>query len=424
MHKVAFYSQALGYEDVLDLFDASVPEYQFQEEEAEEPIYLVAEPSPDAILVQGRTEETPFVIGSFNASTFRYDLSIEIVTLPSFGMLIHEGLPINATNFRIALDTKTSSPLTYGSFSDDYFNAPTTSFSGVPFNEESVSESFEFRIVATIGDSDVAVSPSVTQDIHVVHLNRAPTLHAPLEALLVKEKYSDDARERPRFIIDEVQVRDVADHNIDRIRVDVWAVNGTLNLSEEYLDLADFESCSSRPFSVWQCFGDGLSNRNMTFLAEPDNVSLILKGLQYTSFFWGINDTVSVRIYDGSGGPCLDELEHQERNGTLDESPFDLFTVHDGCFSALAEIQVAGFDRSDATIGSEDQGYLRRFFDFDDFGLPDLVFWCLLIMLMMACCFCCMCISRCLRLRGANVIPEETLPPREDLPMDWVDVDV
>ena len=410
MHKVAFYKEALNHTNVLELFEAAVPEYKFQEEEPEEPIFLVAEASADAVLVQGRTMETPISIGTFNTSTFRYDLAIEIVSLPSFGNLVYGEQVICGTGFRIPLEaSQTHFPILYDAYSEEYFNTPTTSFSGVIFNDESVMESFEFRIVAIIGESNVvAVSEAVSQDIHVVHVNHAPILHAPLEARLLTEHYKD-IQDRPRYLVGGIQLKDAMDKNIDRVRVDVWAANGTIQLWDEHLDLADFESCAGRPYSVWQCFGDGQRNRNMTFLAEPEDVALILKNMLYTSFFWGANDTVIVRVFDGSGGSCLDELEHQQREEAMVDPTSSFFTIHEGCFSSLAEIHVEGLRRGDATVGDENESYVHRLFDFQHFGIPDVLFWGFVILVLMAWCFCCCLCIQCFRRRGAKLYPLETL---------------
>jgi hypothetical protein len=85
--------------------------------------------------------------------------------------------------------------------------------------------------------------------------------------------------------------------------------SGSLTLNEEYLHLADFELCIVRTYSDWKCQGDG-KGRIMTFVAESRNIDHILKNMTFTPYFIGQQDEVTVSIYEGEGGDCLDAAEH------------------------------------------------------------------------------------------------------------------
>jgi hypothetical protein len=136
----------------------------------------------------------------------------------------------------------------------------------------------------------------------------------------------------PIAVIEGVHLDD-PDRNIDRVRVDIWTLNGTLAI-QNYLDLADFgaRTIPSRP--TWQCHGNPKGSSNMTFLAEPNSVSLILSSLQYEGHHWNQEDSIVIRIYDGSGGPCLEEEEHKYNS------------IHDACFEIVATMTVPAIAQS------------------------------------------------------------------------------
>ena len=102
--------------------------------------------------------------------------------------------------------------------------------------------------------------------------------------------------------------------NVDKVRVSVWANNGSLYLNQDFLSLADFVKCASRyvyaNVSNWRCTGRGRSDRNMTFVAQPDDVSKLLNGMVYAPYFGNNDDYINIQIFDGQDGDCLVDDEH------------------------------------------------------------------------------------------------------------------
>jgi hypothetical protein len=137
--------------------------------------------------------------------------------------------------------------------------------------------------------------------------NTVGELIVPTEIFLTGKK----SLGRDIYIINGITFQDTSDQDADTVRVDIEVVNqsGTIALNDEYLPLADFESCSVRTYSGWTCHGDG-RGRIMTFVAESRNIDHILKDMTFTPYFFGEQDEIMVSIYEGEGGDCLDGAEH------------------------------------------------------------------------------------------------------------------
>jgi hypothetical protein len=430
IHQVSLYDQALGEEEIrathtseLDRLEqeanstetTSNTETTTSNTETTSPaslLHLVASAFKDATLVQGRTDETSIWVGGWNASTTEWTVMVEIVSLPSFGSLQQslEGPIISSPGARIPLlGNATRTPLVYRTLSEDFFNVPSSSFHGIDL--ELNSESFEYRLVALNDDNTVVGSSEyVTQPIHVVHVNHPPVLKVSNRASISDDQPTGFGT-RPKAHLGELTVLD-QDFNIDRVRVDVWATNGTLTLPEAYRQLTDFESCADRTFSAWQCHGRGEgADRNMTFVAEPSDVSLILSNLEYNGFFWDQQDEIVVRIWDGSGGSCLDEQEHESRFFVTDnffDTSNTFYTIHEGCYKEMAVIEVPAISMSGGS-GSSEQGLLASLFDFNDFGLPDVIFWVAVVFVLTFCCMTICACRRCVRrlTRGVKIQPDD-----------------
>jgi hypothetical protein len=170
----------------------------------------------------------------------------------------------------------------------------------------------------------------------------------------------------------------------------------------------------------WQCHGTGQKDRNMTFVATPEDVTSILSDIRYDALYWGQEDTIVVRVFDGSGGNCLKDEEHLIGRSLANNSDFGMQTVHEDCFEIVQTISVPPLNR---TIDPNDigiNGFFKELFDIKGFGLPDLIFWIIVIITTMACCFCCCtirkCFCSCIRRRGTAVIYVDDIPPTRTLP--------
>jgi len=67
-----------------------------------------------------------------------------------------------------------------------------------------------------------------------------------------------------------------------------------------------------RHLTSWACgsSNDGTADDRITFVATPYDANDILKQLKYTNLEPNIIDTITVSVFDGSGGLCIDEEDH------------------------------------------------------------------------------------------------------------------
>jgi len=329
---------------------------------------LVAQSAANVILSQGTTHPATVQLGSATVSTMRLPLMVEILSLPRQGILTAPGQDGTlAVNSVLPLPLNTSAlAIEYSLTSADYFNTPSINGHGVDLQLE--PETFQFRLVTkdVTGDNIVAASSPATQSLQVIHINHRPLLNTSVQALVSPQDSND-------LIVGSVELVDALDFNLDRVRIDVWSNAGQLTFNSANRPKADFSSCSDRTFSAWQCVGDGVLDRNMTFAAVPDDVASIFANLRYRSLKQGLEDFITVRVSDGSGGPCLSLQEHADYSSRLGNT---LTTIHDECFQVEAVIRVPA-----STVTNKGDVQESRLFgiipnsDFKNFGLADFLFW-------------------------------------------------
>lgn len=288
-----------------------------------EPLHLVA--SADSVtVVQGRP--SPIDLGGLNRSTADFSVQLEITSLPRFGHIIGDDGPIADVGSRVPLPfASKKASLFYRSWSDDLFTSPRASYSGEDLNL--TPEVLGYRLVA-LDRKDGALlgwSDEVKKEITIRHVNHPPTLVLPKTAIVSADK-ALGVTARPIAMVGGVSLDD-PDRNVDRVRVDILALNGTLAI-QNYRDLADFDPRTVPGQPAWQCHGDPDGSTSMTFLAEPTSASLILSSAKYEGFYWNQEDSIVIRIYDGSGGPCLEDSEHKYNS------------IRDSCFEIVATITV------------------------------------------------------------------------------------
>ena len=410
IHHVSIYDEPLDEWQIRTAYHEGLE--RIQSVTSDRPLHLVASTFDTTILVQGRTDDLAFPIGGFNASKpGGWHIVVEITSLPVSGSLRSVHGPVLNPGFRIPLVGESTRTLVlYDAYTPDFFTVPSSSYSGIDLNVH--PEVFMYRIIAIDakqGDIVLGTSQEVTKRIHVVHVNHPPKFQ-PLSSVRVEQDTSETKgfRSRPKAKITGLQLLD-SDENIDRVRVDVWASNGTITVRDDYQTLADYTSCADRTFSPWQCFGDGSADRNMTFLAEPDDAASILSNLQYNAFFWDNHDLVVVRVFDGVGGPCLDEQEHNlSRRFIANDHPFDgaaidlLRTIHDGCYQVTANIVIPPM-----SMPGGDGGELVGFSGFEEFQTSHIVFWVVVATVLLGLCYCIPACIKCLAKRGRRIFPDD-----------------
>jgi hypothetical protein len=346
------------------------------------------EQDEEAIIRQDSDDTITLELGGWNDTTSILKLGVQVTSLPVHGVL---SIVTDSDKQDILKDQVIPLPLglnevevKYKLTSTSYFNVPTIAADGTDLGLE--PESVQFRLVALNADSEVAeVSPTVTQYVTVVHVNHRPVLNTPEEAVL-------GVADPSKAGIFDIDFDDPSDFNLDRVRVDVWANHGKLTLIQEYRIYADFD-CRQGDATAWKCAGDGSGDRNMTFVAIPDNIPFILRNLAYDNLKPGTKDEVVIRISDGSGGMCLSEEEHVSYGQSLGNT---FTSVRSECFQVQGTIKVPEYD-ADSGTGNDEDGKLNFW--------VRLVFWTLFSVLM----FVCFCWGRkipsCLA-RGQAVTPE------------------
>jgi hypothetical protein len=288
---------------------------------------LEAEVWANVTISQGWMNPVALRLGGPSVSTKKLPLMIQVLSLPRQGVLTLQGQEddnntLLAVNSLLPLPINASElALHYTLGSARYFNAPEINGYGVDLQLN--AESFDYRLVTldVTQDNIVAASPPVTQSLQVVHVNHRPTIRAPDQAFVLQDP--------DEFLVYGIQLSDPLDFNLDRVRVDAWSKVGQLTLNSANRVRANFSSCSDRTYSAWQCVGDGVLDRKVTFAAIPDDIASIFANLRYKSLVPGMEDEITIRVSDGSGGSCLSQREHDQYSIGLGNS---VTTMHSECF--------------------------------------------------------------------------------------------
>ena len=287
-------------------------------------------PPEAVVLTQSRTVEEPFVIRAL--PTAKVLTRAIIKSLPTYGTLTatslaNKSLPLNFT-FTMASGDK-AIVLSYEPNHSSYFSVPRSrSLTAANYKSDSFIYLVDVRTEVT---NELIASRMMTQRIDVRNVNHAPILTVPNQAFnLSPPAFIHDA---PFAVVNGIHVDD-ADNNVNKIRVDLSAENGTLSMNDKWRSLANFD-CSS--VQGWQCHGDGLQDRYMTFLSDPSHVSFILNDLRYTSFNISNNDVIVVKVFDGIGRDCLG-YDEQTFGVGVDGKLYS--SIQTTCFAVHGEIRI------------------------------------------------------------------------------------
>lgn len=287
------------------------------------------------ILIQGRTEETPISIGGMGESTTDRTLQVVIKSVPRYGILFADQDMLEKDSVIQMRQGESYVFVSYKSTDELFFSLPQSHSSNAT---QYAADEFEFTVEAihpVTGESMNFLGNDTLltiQRIEVLNVNHRPSLIFPENSVTLTIPTLGSSF----VLVDGIYVNDI-DNNVNRVRVDVWSDNGELTLNDKYRNLADFESCSGRWELDWRCRGDGVSDRNMTFLTEPSHVSFILAELEYTALFQGNEDKVTVQVFDGVGGNCISE---DEQTFSVGPNGVRYSSVQDGCYGVIASVKV------------------------------------------------------------------------------------
>ncbi|KAG5187969.1 hypothetical protein JKP88DRAFT_275928 [Tribonema minus] len=202
-----------------------------------------------------------------------------------------------------------------------FFTYPAQAWGGEALTGLGAPEAFAYHAVRVAGGSAAQAQQrgaDAREEIAVVNVNAATALACPRAAFAAGAVGAAraDARTGALELLDRVymtgfEVTD-PDRGVDAVRVTVAAAHGLLSLNETALasGAIDFNSAARcrAAGAGWACTSGGASVAAMTFVATPAAATAALRGLRYQTVVSGVNDTVTVTLYDGAGGACLPEL--------------------------------------------------------------------------------------------------------------------
>jgi Concanavalin A-like lectin/glucanases superfamily len=314
----------------LDIFDVDLNATEINELYNEGIDYVkpesvqVAANLEQVVILQNATKPT-FHLGSVNTSSPVLNLEIQLLSLPEHGVLTLDGLLVELKQ-RLPIPMGSSSILLeYHANSSTYFNVPSSN----AFNESLFDgDFFTFKVVARdFRQIQIASSSAETRNVNVIHVNHQGILVTPQE---VSRDLID-----PRFVtVSDIEYSDPLDMNVDFVRVDLRVSHGELSLFPTYRDRADFVSCATRA-GEWSCVGDGINDKEMTFLAIPDDVQLVLSSLSYRTDHPSQAGELIIRKSDGAEGTCLTQSEHAHLMGLDGDGAF---VARNECFQSQSKI--------------------------------------------------------------------------------------
>ena len=395
--QVSFFDETLASERVQGLFEQGIGEA------AVVPLYLEARASETVVIEQDVPilEPTLIWVGGANTSTAVLPLFIDLQSLPAKGALFTAGaeIPVGLNSIPIPVNS-TGLWIEYRRPSSDYFTVPSTNAYGDTL--EMPNESFEYRVVAFWEQRTIAASKPVTQAVQIRNVNHAPTWINANEAI------TSFVNNAPSYNFSFPSLMDELDLNMNRVRVDLTVLQGRISLRKEAIHLANFDFCKTRSYSAWQCSNDGINKKRISFVAVPGDIAGILAGLSYEGFVPGKEDTLVMDVFDGVGGQCLDEREHEVwKNNWKADGASQLSTVFLGCYHVQSNMTIPSIDVSSENESGGSSWLSFMNLDFKNFGSADIVFW-VVVLSMGYCLMHCIrdCCPKCLA-RGARVDAEK-----------------
>ncbi|GMH99688.1 hypothetical protein TrVE_jg344 [Triparma verrucosa] len=365
------------------------------------------------------TEEelSDVVLKGNDQSTENRNLRYRIDSLPSHGQLFD---PVDTTTPLAIGDIVTAEDVHDGSAYSgvtikykgeaDYFNYPTVMYNTSTVNGGIALESFTYN--AVVASATSAKSLPATQQIKVVNVNDETELTGPSGEIAIYALNAPQRAARTEFCAIEANAEHVrcttnevaqitsvyaneVDKDVDRVVVHIYTdkQNGRFSLNNDVLGLADFVSCNIPKISTgrtWTCKGDGSSDAEMKFLAQPSDLNRLLHGFEYENFVQDSWENITIVVYDGIGNDegCQPEAEHTNAG-----------SIRSGCFitNVTITMRVTEYDPESVTDPTDVCGWLPNCMQ-----LPYQVmlgmFGAVLIML---CCIC-SCIKRKCRRRSAR----------------------
>ncbi len=301
----------------------------------------------DHLVVEG--EQSLLQVAGKDLSDAQRDLCVRVLQLPKAGSLLDPFSFLLAITEGTSLNSCFNSSGYTGGITLGY-TAPSGFFTtpAVSWNSSIISSAGALSrdsFVYSVFSEDGAISANVTHFVEVQNRNDATevSFHVDSPIFVRPMTYT---RGNTKAIISGFTLVD-PDHDVDIVRAVLVSSEGArLTLNSIYLPDLDFTSaefCQAQ--TRWQCKGSGYYEDEMSFLGTPTQVSLALNGLQYQINRANLVDNVTLSIYDGAGGGCLDDRGQSA-------------SVRIGCFerNLTFSVNVLGYDSdTDDSIFGEGQ---------------------------------------------------------------------
>lgn len=336
VHQVEFYAQALNSSDSKQLYGQGY----IRTPSDKSPAVVLQPHHPLAVTVeQDAVRPVSFEVGG--TALWNRDLSIlssgevdeagseglllvqRVVSVPKYGRVAfvadHPTSIVSGSNdwehwapLALVNATNASTALLFTLQDHEFFTLP------LLLNDSAVVEEAIHINASVVWNDQVLTSNVFSVPIQVQHVNRPPQLTSPTDLV---------PRESTIFIHNITLIDPDAD---TPVRVDVVPGSSQVTLTSQTRPPLETALCRQRTDSPWQCVGDGVADRMMTFVAPTGDVTAILENLKVDLL--QVQDNVTVRVYDGVGGNCLSAREHALYGSS--------WTVHRDCYCAEATVQI------------------------------------------------------------------------------------
>ncbi len=280
---------------------------------------------------------------------FERPLSFVISSTPSYGNLIDPSTN-EVLNVGDSPVGRSTAPYAQGveviyQPMKNYFSKPITRWNGTSID----LQSDQFSYYAAVSDNLLARAQETTEEIEVTNVNDRTEISCPLDTFYVNAlsvvglSRMAGSEDNNSVQISGFSIEDV-DLGLDPVVASVSAEFGVITLNADHLSKLDFNSqtyCLGQ--QNWSCEGSGLSDKSMTFIADPYDIQMALNNMTYKGFDPGATDYISITIYDGASGNCLEN----EQFSTTSLRP-DCTDTH-----CRVAVQIAEYHAPGSGVGSD-----------------------------------------------------------------------
>lgn len=284
---------------------------------------LTAQSQNDPSWVCGEDVESTIFAYAEDSSSGSANLTIVISAVPEHGSLLRVSTN-NTLQPGDTLETKCSDGVPCVAAvryqpEEDYFNSPNSRWNGDAVGQSSATEYFSFYAVAANGE----YSSDAVQEIEVTNSNDPSGVQCPGQTQYVQAVGTSIYDSGGEFVpLDRAAIEGITiddpDNGVDIVKIKISAGFGLLSLHQDYIGLLDFNSdtyCHDE--DEFLCLGNGNSNHELIFFAEPHNVQMAFDGMTYQSVISDIVDTVNITVLDGANGDCLNEAKFRTESVRL-----------------------------------------------------------------------------------------------------------